>query len=87
MDEEAIIQSVKKTNHLITVEGGWPQFGVGSEIIAKIMESEAFNYLDAPIYRVTGADVPMAYAKSLEAASLPTAQNIILSIKKSLNMK
>lgn len=51
-----IIASLKKTNHLVCVEGGWPQFGVGSEVVAQIMESEAFNYLDAPVYRVTGAD-------------------------------
>lgn len=87
MDAETIINSVKKTNHLVTVEQGWPQFGVGAEIVSKIMESEAFNYLDAPIYRVTGADVPLSYAKSLEQASLPQAQNVILSIKKSLNIK
>jgi len=86
LDEETIINSVKKTNHLITVEQGWPQYGVGAEIIAKIMESEAFNYLDSPIYRVTGADVPMPYAKSLETAALPQSQNVILSIKKSLNI-
>jgi len=86
LDDEAIINSVKKTNHLVTVEQGWPQYGVGAEIIAKIMESDAFNYLDAPIYRVTGADVPLAYAKSLEAASLPQCHNVVLSIKKSLNI-
>merc|ERR1711976_770066 len=66
MDDETIIKSVMKTNHLITVEGGWPQFGVGAEICARIVESQAFNYLDAPIVRVTGADVPMPYAKTLE---------------------
>merc|ERR1711976_910112 len=66
MDDETIIKSVMKTNHLITVEGGWPQFGVGAEICARIIESAAFNYLDAPIVRVTGADVPMPYAKTLE---------------------
>lgn len=87
LDEETVINSVKKTNHLVTVEQGWPQSGVGAEIISRIMESDAFNYLDAPIYRVTGADVPMPYAKSLEAASLPSANNVIASIKKSLNMK
>lgn len=86
-DDEAIINSVKKTNHLITVEQGWPSSGIGAEIAARVMESDAFNFLDAPIYRVTGADVPMAYAKTLEAASLPTANNVILSIKKSLNIK
>jgi len=87
LDEETIINSVKKTNHCITVEQGWPQYGVGAEIVAKIMESEAFNYLDAPIYRVSGADVPLAYAKSLETASLPACHNVVKSIKKSLNME
>merc|ERR1711976_723158 len=66
MDDQTIIKSVMKTNHLITVEGGWPQFGVGAEICARIIESPAFNYLDAPIVRVSGADVPMPYAKTLE---------------------
>ena len=87
LDEETILNSVKKTNHLVTVEQGWVQSGVGAEIAARVMESDAFNFLDAPIYRVTGADVPLAYAKSLEAASLPTAHNVIVSIKKSLNIK
>jgi pyruvate dehydrogenase E1 component beta subunit len=87
IDEEAIINSVKKTNHLVTVEQGWPQYGVGAEIIAKIMESEAFSYLDAPIYRVSGADVPLPYAKSLEAEATAQAKNVILSVKKCLNIK
>lgn len=87
IDDEAIINSIKKTNHLVTVEQGWPQFGVGAEIAARVVESEAFNYLDAPIYRVTGADVPLSYAKSLEVESLPQSKNIILTVKKSLNIK
>lgn len=87
LDIETIIQSVKKTNHLITVEGGWPQFGVGSEIVAQIMESEAFDHLDAPVYRITGADVPMPYAMPLENASLPQVQNIVDMALKSLNKK
>lgn len=65
LDIETIIASVKKTNRLVTVEGGFPAFGVGSEICAQIMESEAFDYLDAPVERVTGADVPTPYAKNL----------------------
>jgi len=87
MDDEAIIKSVMKTNHLVTVEGGWPQFGVGAEICAKIIESPAFNYLDAPVVRVTGADVPMPYAKTLEDACSPTSTNIINSVKNILNIK
>jgi len=87
MDDEAIIKSVMKTHHLVTVEGGWPQCGIGSEVCARIMESAAFNYLDAPVLRVTGADVPMPYAKSLEEAALPQPHNVIRAVKKSLNIQ
>lgn len=87
MDEETIIKSVMKTHHLITVEGGWPQSGVGAEVCARIIESPAFNYLDAPVLRVTGADVPMPYAKTLEETALPQPFNVIRSVKKSLNIK
>ncbi|KAI9221204.1 thiamine diphosphate-binding protein [Blastocladiella britannica] len=76
LDIDTIIASVKKTNRLVTVEGGWPMFGVGSEITAQIMESEAFDHLDAPIARVTGADIPMPYAVPLEAGALPTPPGI-----------
>ncbi|XP_057296719.1 pyruvate dehydrogenase E1 component subunit beta, mitochondrial-like [Hydractinia symbiolongicarpus] len=86
MDADTIIESVKKTNHLITVEGGFPQFGVGAEICAKIMESEAFDYLDAPVYRVTGADIPTPYANNLEVNSLPQPHNIVRTVKKVLGM-
>ena len=58
LDMDTIKASVKKTNRLVTVEGGFPGFGVGSEICARIVESEAFDWLDAPVERVTGADVP-----------------------------
>jgi pyruvate dehydrogenase E1 component beta subunit len=86
LDEEAIIKSVMKTNHLVTVEGGWPQCGIGAEIVARVMESPAFNYLDAPILRVTGADVPMPYAKALEDIALPQIKNVLTAVKKSLNL-
>lgn len=86
LDEETVTKSVMKTNHLVTVEGGWPQCGIGSEICARVMESAAFNYLDAPVYRVTGADVPMPYAKSLEERALPQSFNVINAVKKSLNI-
>ncbi|XP_049588945.1 pyruvate dehydrogenase E1 component subunit beta, mitochondrial isoform X1 [Syngnathus scovelli] len=86
MDVESIEASVMKTNHLVTVEGGWPQFGVGAEICARIMEGPAFNYLDAPATRVTGVDIPMPYAKILEDNSVPQIKDIIFSIKKTLNM-
>ncbi|KAI8903596.1 thiamine diphosphate-binding protein, partial [Gorgonomyces haynaldii] len=87
LDIDTIIKSVKKTNHLVTVEGGWPMFGVGSEIAAQIMESEAFDHLDAPLYRVTGADIPMPYAQNLEQASLPQQNDIVATVLKSLNKK
>uniref|UniRef100_A0A7N6BXM7 Pyruvate dehydrogenase E1 component subunit beta n=1 Tax=Anabas testudineus TaxID=64144 RepID=A0A7N6BXM7_ANATE len=86
MDVECIETSVMKTNHLVTVEGGWPQFGVGAEICARIMEGPAFNYLDAPVTRVTGVDIPMPYAKILEDHSLPQIKDIIFSVKKTLNV-
>ncbi|XP_015907721.1 pyruvate dehydrogenase E1 component subunit beta, mitochondrial [Parasteatoda tepidariorum] len=85
LDEQSILNSVMKTHHLITVEQGWPQCGIGSEICARIIESPAFDYLDAPVVRVTGADVPMPYTKSLEPLAIPQAQDIILAVKKVLN--
>jgi len=86
MDADTIIKSVMKTNHLMTVEGGWPQFGVGAEIIARISESQAFNYLDAPAVRVTGADIPMPYAKSMEEAAMPQIVNIVETTKKLMGL-
>ena len=68
---DTVNESVKKTGHAITVEGGWPQHGVGAEISACISEGPAFHYLDAPVMRITGADAPMPYAASAEAAATP----------------
>jgi pyruvate dehydrogenase E1 component beta subunit len=76
LDIETIVESVKKTGRCVTVEEGWPQFGVGSEIAARIMD-EAFDYLDAPVRRVTGEDVPMPYAANLEKLALPNAAKVI----------
>ncbi|XP_055353727.1 pyruvate dehydrogenase E1 component subunit beta, mitochondrial-like [Paramacrobiotus metropolitanus] len=87
LDLETVIQSLKKTNHVVTVEHGWPVCGIGSEISAAISEGEGFNYLDAPVYRVTGADVPMPYAKTLEGLALPHASDVVDTVKKSLNIK
>nr|ACN53547.1 mitochondrial pyruvate dehydrogenase E1 component beta subunit-like protein [Serendipita indica] len=84
LDIDAIIKSVKKTNRLLTVEGGFPQFGVGSEICAQVVESEAFDYLDAPVERVTGADVPTPYAANLEAYAFPDSDVIVKVAKRSL---
>jgi pyruvate dehydrogenase E1 component beta subunit len=71
LDRKTIIESVKKTNRIVNVEEGWPQHGVGSEIAALLMESEAFDYLDAPMERVCGADVPMPYSQSIERLAVP----------------
>ncbi|EGF78984.1 hypothetical protein BATDEDRAFT_12599 [Batrachochytrium dendrobatidis JAM81] len=87
LDMDTIITSVSKTNHILTVEGGWPMFGVGSEIAAQIMESEAFDYLDAPLVRVTGADIPMPYAANLESASLPQVDTIVGAVMKMMARK
>jgi pyruvate dehydrogenase E1 component beta subunit len=82
LDRDAILASVKKTHRLVTVEEGWPQSGVGAEIGAMIVESDAFDYLDAPFERVTSADVPIAYAKNLEDMSLPQFYNIVNVVKR-----
>ncbi|CAK8675579.1 unnamed protein product [Clavelina lepadiformis] len=86
IDSDCIEKSIMKTNHLVTVEGGWPMFGVGAEICAQIMEGQAFDYLDAPAVRVTGADVPMPYAKVLEDGALPQVKDIVLSVRKTLHI-
>ena len=72
MDIETVIELVKKTGRLVTVEEGWQQSGVGAEIAARVME-EAFDYLDAPVARVSGKDVPMPYAANLEKLALPSS--------------
>jgi pyruvate dehydrogenase E1 component beta subunit len=66
LDRQAVIDSVKKTNRIVNVEEGWPQHGVGAEIAALLMESEAFDHLDAPLERVAGADIPMPYSQAIE---------------------
>ncbi|KAK4136877.1 thiamine diphosphate-binding protein [Trichocladium antarcticum] len=75
LDIESIVKSVKKTHRLMSIESGFPAFGVGAEILALTMEY-AFDYLDAPAQRVTGADVPTPYAAGLEAMSFPTEELI-----------
>lgn len=80
LDTQTIINSVKKTNRIVSVEEGWPQSGVGAEIVAQVMEN-AFDYLDAPVVRVHGEDVPMPYAANLEALTLPTPEKIKAAAK------
>ena len=76
LDMDTVLASVRKTNRCITVEEGWPQHGVGAELSAQIME-QAFDYLDAPVVRVTGKDVPMPYAANLEKLALPNVQDVV----------
>ena len=76
MDVEAIINSVKKTGTMMAVESGFPMFGVGAELIALTAEY-AFDYLDAPPIRVTGAEVPTPYAQKLEEMAFPSEQLIV----------
>ncbi|MGJ4939067.1 pyruvate dehydrogenase complex E1 component subunit beta [Bradyrhizobium sp. STM 3843] len=80
MDTETIVASVKKTGRAVTVEEGWQQSGVGAEIAARIME-HAFDYLDAPVARVSGKDVPMPYAANLEKLALPSAAEVVQAAK------
>ncbi len=81
LDTETIIESVKKTNRCVSVEEGWPGAGIGAEIAAQIME-HAFDYLDAPVVRVAGADVPLPYAANLEKLALPQASHIVEAVKR-----
>jgi pyruvate dehydrogenase E1 component beta subunit len=82
LDRDAILGSIKKTGRCVTLEQGWPQHGVGAEISAMIMETDTFNYMDAPMERVCGADVPMAYAIELEKASLPQLEDVVAAIER-----
>jgi pyruvate dehydrogenase E1 component beta subunit len=80
LDIPTIVESVKKTNRLVSVEEGWPRFGVGAELAAIAME-HAFDYLDAPVCRVTGKDVPMPYAANLERMALPQVEDVVSAVK------
>ncbi len=80
LDTETIVNSVKKTNRLVSVEEGWPTFGMGAELAATMME-QAFDWLDAPVIRVTGEDVPLPYAANLEKLALPQVNHIVEAAK------
>ena len=83
LDTETIVNSVKKTNRLVTVEEGWPFAGIGAEVVMQIVE-HAFDHLDAPPVRVHGADVPMPYAANLEKLALPQADHVVDAAKRVL---
>ncbi|HXZ01375.1 MAG TPA: pyruvate dehydrogenase complex E1 component subunit beta [Stellaceae bacterium] len=80
LDIDGIVASVKKTNRLVSVEEGWAFAGIGAEIAALVME-QAFDYLDAPVKRVTGKDVPLPYAANLERLALPQADDVVEAAK------
>jgi len=80
LDMETIIASVKKTNRIVSVEEGWPFAGIGSEIAAQMME-HAFDWLDAPVARVCGKDVPLPYAANLERMALPQIEDVVAAAK------
>jgi pyruvate dehydrogenase E1 component beta subunit len=80
MDTATIVASVQKTGRCVVVEEGWPQSGVGAEVAARIMEN-AFDWLDAPVARVSGKDVPMPYAANLEKLALPSVADVVEAAK------
>ena len=80
LDTATIVESVKKTNRLVNVEEGWPFAGMGSEMAALMME-QCFDWLDAPMHRVYGADVPLPYAANLEKLALPQVADIVKAVK------
>lgn len=80
LDTDAIVASVSKTNRCVIVEEGWPFCGVGAQVVDEI-QRRAFDYLDAPVLRVTGADVPMPYNKQLERLTKPTPDKIVNAVR------
>jgi pyruvate dehydrogenase E1 component beta subunit len=83
LDVDAILATVRKTNRAVYLEEGWTYLGVGAQIVATIQE-EAFDHLDAPVLRVTQADVPMPYAKNLELMAKPSADRVVAAVNKVL---
>jgi pyruvate dehydrogenase E1 component beta subunit len=81
LDEQAILDSVRRTNRCVVVEEGWPYAGVGAQL-ADLIEREAFDDLDAPVERLTGADVPMPYAKNLEHLAMPSPERVVEAVRR-----
>src|SRR5204863_1273291 len=79
LDLDKILESVRKTNRAVVVEEGWPHGGVGANLAALIQE-QAFDYLDAPVARVTGADLPMPYSKPLEEIAYPHEPQVVEAV-------
>lgn len=85
LDRETIINSVMKTGRLVAVEDGYPSSGVTAEILSVIMESPAFDYLDAPAQRLAAWDIPMPYAKSLETMTTPGVKEVVQAVNKTMS--
>lgn len=83
LDDEPLFESVRKTNRCVVVEEGWPMAGFGAEIASRV-QRECFDDLDAPVLRVTSADVPMPYAKRLETAYLPQREDVVSAVNRVL---
>jgi pyruvate dehydrogenase E1 component beta subunit len=83
LDIGTIVESVKKTNHFVSVEEGWPYAGIGAELAMQVVE-HAFDWLDAPPVRVCGLDLPLPYAANLEKLALPQADWVVTAVRKSL---
>jgi pyruvate dehydrogenase E1 component beta subunit len=81
LDEQAILDSVRRTGRCVVVEEGWPYVGVGAQL-ADLIEREAFDDLDAPVERLTGADVPMPYAKNLEHLAMPSPERVVEAVRR-----
>ncbi|MBZ0285389.1 MAG: alpha-ketoacid dehydrogenase subunit beta [Anaerolineae bacterium] len=85
LDMEPVIESFKKTNHCVVVEESLPYFSFGSEIAAQLQE-QAFDYMDAPVKRVSAMDVPLPYARDIELMALPNAEKVVAAVKEVLNV-
>ena len=83
MDEAAVLESVRKTNRAVVVEEGWPHAGIGAQVV-DIIQRDAFDDLDAPVQRVTQADVPMPYNKHLERAAKPSPEKVVAAARRVL---
>ena len=83
LDEEAILASLRKTNRAVVVEEGWPQCGIGAQVV-DLIQREAFDHLDAPVLRVTQADVPLPYNKQLERLAKPSPDKVVAAVRRVL---
>ena len=87
LDRDTIVKSVMKTGRLVTVEDGYPQSGIGAEIVAMTQETAAFDYLKGPVQRVTAIDTPIPYARKLAESATPNAPTISKAVSKAFSFK